>query len=196
MFYLYRHIRLDKNEVFYIGIGKIPHNAINTVKSTYRRAFEKTKSRSLHWKNITALTSYEVEIIFETDSETFIQEKEVEFIALYKPTLCNQTEGGYGIEGYNHTEECKQRIRNTLTGVKRPKEVADKINKAKLKPVVMFNDTIELKFDSLQDAALYLGNKNRIGNISSVLLGLRPTAYGYKFKYNEDVDLQDKEPVR
>lgn len=46
MFYLYRHIRHDKNEPFYIGIGRTRN---------YERAFRKT-SRNKFWKNIVSKT--------------------------------------------------------------------------------------------------------------------------------------------
>ena len=43
-YFLYQHIRLDTEEVFYIGIGKI-NRTHNTFKSNYQRAFTK-KSRN------------------------------------------------------------------------------------------------------------------------------------------------------
>ena len=45
MAYLYRHIRLDKNEPFYIGIG-------GDDKGYYERAYHKISHRNKHWKNI------------------------------------------------------------------------------------------------------------------------------------------------
>lgn len=71
MIYLYRHIRLDKNEPFYIGIGK------------GKRAYSK-KSRNIHWLNIINSTPYEVEIILENLSWEEACEKEKEFIKLYE----------------------------------------------------------------------------------------------------------------
>lgn len=41
--YVYRHIRLDKNEVFYVGIG-------SDNKGKYLRAHGKEK-RNKYWKN-------------------------------------------------------------------------------------------------------------------------------------------------
>ena len=55
MAYVYRHIRLDKNEPFYIGIGKIPN---------YKRAYLKS-IRNIIWKQIVAKTDYEIEILFD-----------------------------------------------------------------------------------------------------------------------------------
>jgi len=43
-YFLYRHIRLDKNEPFYIGIGTKPNSKkIKGYKTEYSRAFETTK---------------------------------------------------------------------------------------------------------------------------------------------------------
>lgn len=104
--YVYRHIRLDNNTVFYIGIGS---------DNRYNRANEK-KSRSLHWKNIVKKTDYEVEILFEHEDYNFIKEKEVEFISLYGRndlglgTLCNKTNGGDGCLGLIHTDEAKLKM--------------------------------------------------------------------------------------
>ena len=54
MAYLYRHIRLDKNEPFYIGVS-----LSNDEK--YTRAYDK-KGRTNFWKNIAKL-GYEVDIL-------------------------------------------------------------------------------------------------------------------------------------
>jgi len=104
--YVYRHIRLDKNVPFYIGIGN---------DETYHRANFK-HSRGDHWNKIVAKTDYEVEIIFEHDSYEFIKEKEIEFIELYGRsdmglgTLCNKTSGGDGCLGLVHTDEAKLKM--------------------------------------------------------------------------------------
>lgn len=96
-YYLYRHIRTDKNTVFYIGISKkyrgSSHNRI------YARAYS-TNKRNLFWKSIIKQTPYRVEIILESDSHSFIITKEKEFIKLYgrqdlnTGILCNLTNGG------------------------------------------------------------------------------------------------------
>lgn len=50
-YFVYRHIRLDTNEVFYIGIGKKIEN-YNSLKSEYRRAFSKRRNKhnNFIWK--------------------------------------------------------------------------------------------------------------------------------------------------
>ena len=72
MAYLYRHIRLDKNEPFYVGIG-------SDTEGDYKRAYSR-RSRCQHWHNIVALTPFEVEIILDDCDWENIKVKEVEFI--------------------------------------------------------------------------------------------------------------------
>jgi hypothetical protein len=101
---VYRHIRLDKNEPFYIGIG-----------NEKSRAYDK-RSRTKLWKNI-AKKGYEIEILFEDIDFEEAKKKETEFIALYgrknnnTGTLVNLTDGGEGTIGYKHTEESIQKCR-------------------------------------------------------------------------------------
>lgn len=112
--YLYRHIRIDKNEPFYIGIGTKSKKEPTMHESEYRRAFTNNK-RSNFWKSIVSKTDYEVEILLESDDYEFIKQKEIEFIALYGRadlglgTLCNLTDGGDGVINRVHTEQSKKR---------------------------------------------------------------------------------------
>ena len=64
MAYVYRHIRLDKNIPFYIGIGK-----------EEQRAYSKS-NRNPYWKKITNKTDYVVEILFNDISYELAKEKE------------------------------------------------------------------------------------------------------------------------
>jgi hypothetical protein len=109
MAYLYRHIRLDKNEPFYIGIGS---------DENYERAYN-NHNRSIFWKNIINKTPYEIEIILDDLTWEEAYQKEIEFIALYGRvnlnlgSLVNLTDGGEGAYGrkYIVTEETKQKLR-------------------------------------------------------------------------------------
>ena len=110
---LYRHIRTDKNEPFYIGIGE-----------TEERAYNK-KNRTRIWKNI-AKKGYEIEILFGDLTWEQACEKEKEFIALYgrknlgTGTLVNLTDGGEGTLGYKHTVKDKEKIRLAALGSNNP----------------------------------------------------------------------------
>lgn len=105
MAYLYRHIRLDKNEPFYIGIGS---------DDKYQRANSKTH-RNQHWLSIVNKTEYKVDILIDDISYDYAKEKEIEFIDIYKRTedkgtLCNITKGGDGALGLKHTEEARRKM--------------------------------------------------------------------------------------
>jgi hypothetical protein len=102
MAYVYRHIRLDKNEPFYIGIGS---------DETYNRAY-KTKGRSKYWENI-SINGYEVEILMDNITWEDACKKEVEFISMYgrkdlgQGTLVNLTNGGDGSPGVIVSEKTR-----------------------------------------------------------------------------------------
>lgn len=106
-YYLYRHIRLDKNEVFYIGIG---------IKNRFNSKF----SRNKYWYNITNNTKWISEIILDELPRKIAEEKEIEFISIYgrkdlkKGTLCNLTSGGTGGLGLKHTEETKNKMKGRI----------------------------------------------------------------------------------
>lgn len=128
--YLYRHIRLDKEQPFYIGIANRGKRDIKYGK--YTRAFSK-HGRNNIWKNIVAKTEYRVEILVEnlTWEQACIKEKE--FIKLYgridlkTGTLANFTDGGDGSE--NMAQEVRERIRKTKTGTRLTEEHKRNIGK-------------------------------------------------------------------
>jgi hypothetical protein len=68
---VYRHIRLDKNEPFYIGIG-------NSKERAYRK-----DGRNPLWKKIVDKTNYKVQIIFDDLTKEEACNKEIELISLY-----------------------------------------------------------------------------------------------------------------
>lgn len=119
--YLYRHIRKDKDEPFYIGIGtksKVK-TGFKTYESEYSRAFSFTKKarRNKIWRDIFNKTDVEVEILFESNDYEEIKNKEQEFIGVYgridskTGILSNMTNGGDGTIGYYPSEQTKQRQR-------------------------------------------------------------------------------------
>ena len=98
---VYRHIRLDKNEPFYIGIGNDENYKRSKIKS----------NRSIYWKNVTNKTVYEIEILLDNLTWEQACQKEIEFISLYgrkdlfTGTLVNMTNGGEGTPGIKRSEE-------------------------------------------------------------------------------------------
>lgn len=95
----YRHIRLDINIPFYIGMGDI--------KRPYSKA-----NRNKFWHDIVNLNpNYRIDILFENLTWKEACEKEIEFIALYgrrnlkRGQLVNLTDGGDGTKGRKHSKE-------------------------------------------------------------------------------------------
>lgn len=129
MAYVYRHIRDDKNEPFYIGIGS---------DDTYRRANERV-GRNKYWNNIVKKTTYSVDIIFDFISWEDACKKEIEFIALYKRscdggTLSNLTKGGDGKLGVKPTNAFPKGHITHNKGKKMPQHLLEaliKINKGR-----------------------------------------------------------------
>lgn len=125
--YLYRHIRKDTNEVFYVGVGKVYEKDLNTsvYERYYSRAYHK-HSRNRFWKFVVDKTDYEVEIIMDSNNYESIKLKEIEFVSLYgrrdlgTGTLVNLTGGGDGNldvsaeERYKRSERMKGRFAGEL----------------------------------------------------------------------------------
>lgn len=139
-YFIYRHIRLDTNEVFYIGVGTKYTDKRAPNANPYRRAFL-AAPRNPFWKNIVAKTKYEVDIIYESDSYEFIEEKEREFIKLYgrrelkTGTLCNMTDGGKGQKNVHlrkHSDETKKKMSESAKGRVFTEEHKKKLREAKL----------------------------------------------------------------
>ena len=132
---VYRHRRLDTNEIFYIGIGKLKNRPYSN------------KNRNQYWKNIVNKTDYQVEIITELDNWEDACELESLLISVYgrkdlaNGPLVNMTDGGEGNNnlaeesknkmkrfgnsfrlGKKHTEETKAKISKNRTGIILSKE--------------------------------------------------------------------------
>lgn len=146
LYFIYRHVRLDKNEVFYIGVGTKKLN--KNYKEQYARAYLKA-NRNIFWKNIVKKTQYFIEVIYESSDYNFILKKETEFISLYgrrdlgKGTLVNLTNGGEGVIGlkHPHSEETKKKISNALKNKPKSEEHKQKLSiiKQRNKPVFWKN---------------------------------------------------------
>lgn len=121
-YYLYRHIREDKDEVFYVGQGsKKPRARVHrTLKGEYTRAFD-TKNRNVFWNRVVAKTKYSVHILLESDNKEYIKSKEIEFIALYGRrdkglgTLTNISDGGENSSGKSISDAHRAISRRTCS---------------------------------------------------------------------------------
>ena len=189
---VYQHIRLDTNEIFYIGI------------SIYlKRAFSKN-NRSCYWKKIVNKIGFKVDILFENITWGEACEKEKEFIKLYgrkdlnTGILINMTDGGGGKCNPSQEERLKMKerrmnkpiptsirikISNSLKGHIQSDIVKDKISRKMAKKVIRY-DRMGIyidEFDSLEIAS----EKTKIhhSNICQTCKGMRKTAGGFIWKY-------------
>lgn len=169
MAYLYRHIRLDKNEPFYIGIGS------DSSKNEGKYTRSKTKSeRNKIWYNIVSKTKYKIEIMLDDLSWEDACEKEKFFISFYgrkdlgKGPLCNLTDGGEGCYGYV-----------------RSKEMNEAALSYKIIPVHQYDleGNYIRSWNSLTEVHKNLGID--IGHLSSILKGKNHIAKNYMFRYEK-----------
>lgn len=211
--YVYRHIRLDKNEPFYIGIGN---------KKNYSRAYQvKDDRRNDIWNKIYNKTKIEIDILLDNLTKEQASEKEKEFINLYgrkdlkNGSLCNMTDGGDGIWNCIRSEETRQKLREqkikeknpmfgkkqseetklkrikSLVGKKRSDEVKMKqslssVKSGQAKQVDIFkydNGEYVGRFYAIAEACRILGFKKLSGKASQVAKGARRQVKGYVFKY-------------
>lgn len=164
MAYLYRHIRLDKNIPFYVGIGG---------DDSYKRA-NNYLDRNPIWKNITNKTEYKIDIILDDLTWEEACKKEKEFIALYgrkdlgKGTLVNLTDGGDGVVGRNPQT---QHI----------------INKLKWKIVLQYDKQGNFikKWESGKELEKYY-TKVQVNNIQMCCRGVYNSSQGFYWYYEEN----------
>jgi hypothetical protein len=192
MAYVYRHIRLDKNEPFYIGIGN---------DMTNKRAKEKARRSNL-WKKIIAKSDYEVEILFDDITYDEAKAKEIEFIELYgridlgNGTLANLTNGGDGT--INPSQETRDKISKVNKGRKNSEALMELLinRKGQKNPAfgitgarcknfkgyiqVFKNGVYFGRYEGIRDCAESLGVTAT--KVSAVLNGRRNHTGGYTFK--------------
>lgn len=126
-FYVYEHIRLDDGSVFYVGKGR-------------HRRFKSTNGRNQYWRRVVKKCGgFEFRFVAKNLSESEAFDLEVSHIDRLKKSgvkLTNLTNGGEGPSGIIPTDEHKRKISIAKTGVKRPKDVVDRVAKAKTIPMV------------------------------------------------------------
>jgi len=180
-YYLYRHIRIDNGQPFYIGIGsKIykQNKSFSTLKSEYSRAYTKY-GRNIYWKRIINKTKYYVEIMIESNDYSFIKKKEIEFIYLYRKNqkLSNLTDGGEGGNGYKPTPE-------TLSLMKLNNGMKGKFGSLNHLSSEVYVYTIDgsfyKKYGSQRECSRELNLDRK--NINLCIKGEVKKAFGYTFK--------------
>jgi hypothetical protein len=134
MAYVYRHLRKDTAEVFYIGIGS---------DTKYKRANE-ISARTKYWKHVANKVGRVVEIIEDDLTWEEACEREKYWIKFYgrkdlkEGNLVNMTDGGDGTLGHHHSDEAKHKISVASKGRFVSEETRKKLsdaNKGKIPPV-------------------------------------------------------------
>ena len=125
-FYVYTHIRLDTENVFYVGKG---HG---------NRAF-RPYGRNSHWNNIVAKCGFRVEIVSHFASEQDAFDAEKSLIAECRAngiSLCNKTDGGEGVTGHKHSAKTREKISAVQIGRKLSPECKAKLSVANMGHIV------------------------------------------------------------
>lgn len=194
-YYLYRHIRLDTNEIFYIGVGK--KKMTRSYKYRYWRMYERG-NRNDSWKKVVQETDYVAEVVFETNDSDFLYSKEIELIKLYGRAdlglgkLTNLTDGGEWMTNISQASREKMRQSHIKSGLyKRLGQMAkERLTKNPIKSwlgkkgknhlssraVYCYNKdgSFFFRFESVTDAALFF-NKD-VSCISGAIKNDKSTA--------------------
>ena len=190
--YIYQHIRLDTNEVFYIGKG-----VQKKQNYQYYRAFDK-KRRNNIWNSIVSKTGFKVEILATNLSEKECFNLEIELISKHgkifdnSGTLANYTDGGEGqlrfhknskkqIEAANKAREIAWKLPKTKKQIEAVTKNILKANPEKSVLQYDLNMNLLNEFKSLAEAARSI--KGSHGNISMCCQGKRKIAYKFIWKY-------------
>lgn len=158
---VYKHIRIDTKDVFYVGIGK-------TLNRAYTRC-----SRNKYWKNIVNKCSgkFLVEILHTDITWEEACQKEKEYIKHYGRSdvflgkLCNLTDGGEGISNLKHTPESKLKIsiatKNRFKNKTHCRKGGVFINRNSRRVVLINLKTYIIhRFNTLVEAALFLNTSS------------------------------------
>ncbi|SFG72921.1 NUMOD1 domain-containing protein [Priestia megaterium] len=155
-YYVYEWFFTETFEVFYIGKGK------------GTRRFLTNSGRNNHFKEIVSAHKGRVAVrlisLSLTEEEAFdIECDKIAELKCINQCICNQTNGGDGSSGFKHSQETREKIRDSL---KRPIIGIKKNTK----------EVMELGY--LMEADLIFG-KRSFGNISQCCNGRKKSAYGY-----------------
>ena len=184
--YVYTHKRLDKNCIFYVGIGS---------SANQKRAYE-TQKRNNYWINVNNITEIEVEVLFEGLTWEVANYYEKYLIATYgrvnKATgnLVNMTDGGDGVKGWVVSDKTKKKMSLSKMGNLHSASTEARLkNKlAHSKPIVQMTKNGEFirEWVCSTDAAKELFGGSGQSKIGDCCRGVRKThkKFTWKFKNN------------
>lgn len=152
---VYKHIRLDTNTVFYVGIGTSP----------YRK--NDKHGRNAYWHNIVKLAGYRVELIEVHQSRREACKREIELISYYKALgqcEANLAAGGAGGRtGVKASEETLIKMSKWQRGKPKPQHseaTKKKMSKNSGRAIKCFCKVTGKVFNNIKDAATELNIKH------------------------------------
>ena len=86
MAYVYKHIREDNEEIFYIGVSRSATDC-NGIRNYYRA--KSSKKRNKKWHVVTSKTKWHYEIVYDNLTNEEASKKELELIHFHHATLVN-----------------------------------------------------------------------------------------------------------
>lgn len=174
---VYRHRRLDNNQIFYVGIAKY-----NT------RPYDKIL-RSNFWKNITNKTNYTIEIIAKNlDKESAI-DLEIFLIQEYgrinnkTGILCNMTDGGEGRFNSKHSEKTLLKLRNAKLNKKLSIKTKEKMSKNSYRCRKVINTSTNIIYNTLKEVSILFNIKP--STLSHYLNNTRTNKTTFKYLNND-----------
>jgi hypothetical protein len=184
--YVYTHKRLDKNCIFYVGIG---------ATANYTRAYQ-THKRNDFWTRVNNLTEIEVEVLFEGLTWDVANYYEKYLIATYgrvnkgTGTLVNMTDGGDGVRGWVASNTTKKKMSLAMMGNNHSASAEARLkNKlARTKPVLQMTRKGEFirEWVCSLDAAKELFGGTGQSKIGDCCRGTRKTHKNFTWKFKNN----------
>lgn len=195
-YFVYRHIRLDTNEVFYVGFGKM--------NNAYPSRATKVYSRNRRWNEIVKTTDWYAEIIFQSDDKDEISNKEIEFIKLYGiidegGTLCNRSTGGD--KNYKFSDEKRKEMSldfinywknktHPMKGIPKTKEHRSKLSENAYRRKTIYCETNGKEYSSIKKCIIDIFGEFKKGYENGIRdkfkLGLPYKGYTFHYNYNKN----------
>ena len=123
--YVYKHLKPNSLDVFYIGIGK---------RKKYQKRYSSSYGRNIHWKRIVKKHGgFDSEIILDGLNQEDALELEAIIINQYGlKNLSNITPGGRGVVGKTVSEKTKLKMSKSHTGVPLKEHHVEAIRKSRV----------------------------------------------------------------
>lgn len=138
VWYVYMHLKADAKTPYYIGLGKKQPNHGNTRESEFARAYCTTQSnRSKPWYRGYLIHGVIVDILADNltfDQAAVLERTFIKYYGRYKygGPLCNLTDGGEGLDGFEHSQESKAKMSRSAKNRKKKRSLESRAALSKL----------------------------------------------------------------